>query len=205
MNMELVVITAQGDVKNEVETLKALLSKGMKRLHIRKPDWDREQVKGLLKALGKRHFKKIALHGHPDIVKELNLGGIHLGAEDELPEMGKWQGRVSRSYHSFKEVTDCIKGELQYCWISPVFNSISKPDHKSAFSEDELRKFLRGKRRCAIYALGGVHPERMDLVKDMGFDGAALLGSIWQKADVKERVEVFEEMLERCLDMESGF
>ena len=62
--------------------------------------------------------------------------------------------------------------------LSPVFDSISKQGYRSAFDPDSLRPWLEGKR---VVALGGVTPERIPLLRDAGFSGAAMLGYFWNQ------------------------
>ena len=82
------------------------------------------------------------------------------------------RGLVSRSCHSLEEASS----PAAYRFLSPVFDSISKTGYRAAFDLGSLR----GKVDETFVALGGVTPDRLPLLADIGFGGAAFLGYIWQ-------------------------
>lgn len=94
---------------------------------------------------------------------------------------------VSTSFHALEDLGVC-RGELDYVFLSPIYASISKPGHggegtTAAFPDaDALASALAGS-RYPVLALGGVTPERFAELADLGFAGAALLGSIWSAED----------------------
>jgi thiamine-phosphate pyrophosphorylase len=87
---------------------------------------------------------------------------------------------ASASLHSFKEVEN-LPCRLDYVFLSPIFQSISKQDYPSAFTKDELVNFFQQRKsKTSIVALGGVREENLKELQQIGFVGIALLGSIWQ-------------------------
>ncbi len=69
-------------------------------------------------------------------------------------------------------------------FLSPVFDSISKPGYGSRFSTEELREAAgKGLINAKVYALGGVDPSRFAELEALGFGGVALLGAAWQPVD----------------------
>ncbi|MCB0410386.1 MAG: thiamine phosphate synthase, partial [Flavobacteriales bacterium] len=82
--------------------------------------------------------------------------------------------------HSFEEV-EKLDGEKEYCFLSPVFDSISKQGYKAKFDKEELRQFLKKDRKIKVIGLGGVNEENYSELIEMGFDGGAFLGSVWRK------------------------
>ena len=120
------------------------------------------------------------------------LGGIHLNGVARANE-SIWDiivnippSAVSTSFHAWDEVLD---NRFAYgnVFISPVFNSISKPGYNGSININEIaavRKMLGEENRyCpAITALGGVDKNVIQTLKQHGFDGAALLGAIWNNS-----------------------
>ena len=94
---------------------------------------------------------------------------------------------VSTSFHALQDLGVC-RGELDYVLLSPIYASISKPGYggrgaAAAFPDsDSLASALAGS-RYSVLALGGVTPERFPELAELGFAGAALLGSIWSADD----------------------
>ncbi len=84
------------------------------------------------------------------------------------------------SCHSFEEV-EALDGQLPYCFLSPIFDSISKRGYHAKFDKKELQEFLKKKRTIKVIGLGGVTSENYTELLDLGFDGGAFLGSIWGK------------------------
>lgn len=91
---------------------------------------------------------------------------------------------VSTSFHLLADLGVC-RGELDYCFLSPIYPSISKVDYPAnpAFEDrEQLAGGLAGS-RYPVLALGGVTPDRFAELQELGFAGAALLGGIWQADD----------------------
>ncbi len=91
---------------------------------------------------------------------------------------------VSTSFHTLEDLGVC-RGELEYCFLSPIYSSISKADYPAnpAFEDrEQLASGLAGS-RYPVLALGGVTPDKFAELQELGFAGAALLGGIWQADD----------------------
>ena len=87
---------------------------------------------------------------------------------------------ISFSLHSFEEIEN-LPCSLDYAFLSPIFQSISKQDYPSAFSKNDLVNFFQlRKSTTPIVALGGIREENLEQLQQIGFVGIALLGSIWQ-------------------------
>ena len=50
---------------------------------------------------------------------------------------------------------------------------------KSNFMKEKLKTFLNIERKIKIFALSGIDESRIEECKELGFDGVALLGAIW--------------------------
>ena len=72
------------------------------------------------------------------------------------------------------------KASVDYLFLSPIFDSISKAGYKSNFTIDELRAAAdAGIIDSRVFALGGVTPDRLSLLQSIGFGGAVMLGAVW--------------------------
>ncbi|MDR2731658.1 MAG: thiamine phosphate synthase [Fibromonadaceae bacterium] len=113
----------------------------------------------------------------------------------------KWHNNILPwigSAHSFGELE---KIEADICFLSPVFDSISKFGYKSKFGKQELRDGIAAWREHnhtpLLFALGGVEAGNLAELAELGFDGAAVLGAVWHNPDP---VGAWEEILSRCPD-----
>ena len=89
---------------------------------------------------------------------------------------------VSTSFHSLQQLRTDWGPVLSYAFLSPIFDSISKEGYSAArFDRRELRHVLT---QCPfpVVALGGI-ADNVQEAADMGFAGAAVIGSIWQAKD----------------------
>ncbi len=121
------------------------------KFHLRKPNWSEEEINNLFNSFNEEVQTKTVIHQ--------NFKG---------------------SCHSFKEVEE-LDGKLEYCFLSPVFDSISKQGYKANFEQEELRKFLKKEREIKIIGLGGVTEANYSELLELGFDGGAFLGSVWKQ------------------------
>lgn len=194
--MKLLAITRPDFYEGETALVSSLFSLGLERLHLRKPGAAQEQLAAWLEEIQPQYFRRIALHDCHDLVKEYALGGVHLNGRN--PEPPRWlaaareEFTLSRSCHSLAELRQW-HGECDYLFLSPVFDSISKEGYGAAYSAAELEaaasEGLLGDR---TYALGGVSPERIPQLKELGFYGAAVLGGLWGASGDGEVLKSFE-------------
>ncbi len=204
--MEVIVMSTPGEwtggnAKEEIAVVNSLFEKGLERFHLRKPRHSAPELRKFIERINPEHHNKVVVHSFHDLALEYNLGGIHLSErarklhpqsrqqaefiKEKRPEL-----KLSSSFHSLSDLR-FAPTTYQYTFISPVFDSISKPHHLSAYVEEELVAAVAQSKNRVI-ALGGVNLERINDAKRMGFDGVGLLGAIWESSSP---VESFEAIL----------
>lgn len=178
--LKLIAISWPTFFKDEAEVINALFESGLPLLHLRKPNADVGNVEKLIKHISPEFHDRLTMHYFPQLAADYELGGYHFSKGfDEAPG-DDWEGRLSASCHSIDEANARV-GELDYVFLSPIFDSISKEGYKSAFAPDLLwQANNEGRINRRMIALGGVTPENMSLVQDYGFGGAAVLGGLWK-------------------------
>ena len=178
-----ILITLPRILKNEAETLAALCGAGVSIIHIRKPEASEPEIEELLKtlqALG-ADMSRLTIHYNEPLARKYGLGGVHLRIEELLAGAGEGLRR-SCSAHGWTEAERAAT-DADYVFLSPLFDSISKPGYRSAIDPAEAAERLR-RRKGRIVALGGIRPANIARVRRIGFDGAAVLGAAWS-ADEK--------------------
>lgn len=193
----LIAITPERTIPDEPKLVEMLIDSGFDFVHIRKPDADESAFRAYLESIGEAYHAQLTLHDRHELAKEYGVGGIHLNRRNPEPPKG-YRGRVSRSLHGIDELTDSIIGN-DYCTLSPIYDSISKAGYRAHFSADELRRALSDKHlRVPIIALGGVTPDRIDELRQLGFSGAAFLGYLFADADadtLSQRIKTIKQYL----------
>ena len=197
-SIKLVVITIPEFFPGEAELVNTLFEHGLELLHVRKPSASEQQMEEYLSTIDGKYMSRVALHDHFEMAQRFGVGGLHLNSRNNALPSG-WSGRGSRSCHSFDEVL-AVKDALDYCFLSPIFDSVSKIGYKMGFSEAELRhKRAEGVIDSKIFALSGVTLDNVQVVESLGFGGCAVLGYLWQyKSDSKKMTDVFVKLKDLC-------
>ncbi len=187
-----ILISSENRIKNEGAICDEFFQCGLPLLHLRKPGEDKSYFRDLLKTISPIYHPKISLHQHHDLQEEFKIGGIHFTEKyrnsfgekltTELEKLEKSGMRTSSSFHSLKDLS---KTNFDYCFLSPVFDSISKsnyPGHKTKVYPSQKK----------IIALGGIRDTNIKETKDLGYSGVAVLGSVWNSSNP---IKAFEKLL----------
>ena len=178
----LVLITRPDpDVLGEVRTVRKLFHAGLARLHLRKPDWSVDDHQRFLDDIPQPYWSRIVLYTHAELVLSRGLGGLHLRSNERLPRSWPESRPVSTSCHSFEELREGPRRRA-YSVLGPLFSSVSKRDHAPRRTPREFEVILQRWRSgggCPVYALGGILPENAARARDLGFDGLAFVGAVW--------------------------
>jgi thiamine-phosphate pyrophosphorylase len=187
----LILISRPEHNATELAVLPALFAAGLARFHVRKPGWSAARVEAFVRAVPAQYHARLVLHGHPQLVRQCQLGGLHLTASQRAatprrPTLRPGQS-LSTSFHSLEEISR-TRRRYDYVFLSPIFDSISKSGYASGFSLPTLQTQLprtatRSNNHPQVLALGGITADNIGLLSPIDFAGAAVLGSIWQSAD----------------------
>jgi thiamine-phosphate pyrophosphorylase len=187
--MKLVVISPENEYAGEPRLLAALFAEGLERYHLRKPGWSSARLEAWLGELPEEYYSRIVLHQHHELVARFGLGGRHWRDEADAPMLPPDDlGFTSRACHSLGTLRKVL-GHFDAVLAGAVFASISKPGHgpRMDLSVTELRILLTertpAERRTAVFALGGVNVDKFPACAELGFDGVAVLGAVWNEAD----------------------
>ncbi|MFZ9847652.1 MAG: thiamine phosphate synthase [Flavobacteriales bacterium] len=188
----------------EIELMKKLFDEGLNIFHVRRPNYNYKKMKDYLSRIPEEYHNRLVLHSHPKLALKFNLKGIHITSKVRKSKFKFWfvkrfvvakkkELTVSTSLHHLTHL-DNFDPLFNYVFLSPIFDSISKKDYQSGFNEFTLRKGLE-RTKYSVYALGGVELANIDKVKEYGFSGVALVGSIWT---AKDPIQAFKEIKEKC-------
>lgn len=180
--MKPIVISNPTNISNEHSLLNSLFDEGLEYFHLRKPGFTSQEMEAYLLKISPIHFSKIILHSHHELVDKYLLKGKHKTAANL--NAGSNNTYISTSFHTLEEMKNCDKN-YEYVFLSPVFESISKQGYKSNFSSEELNNYFSSLTKNSTFfhqeviALGGINQHNALKALKMGFEGIAVLGSIW--------------------------
>ena len=180
----MLIVISDSDFKpNEAQIINQLFQEGLDLFHIRKYGVDQESLLKWMDGIDEKYHSSLVLNHHHEWGRSTGLKRFHYSERDrEKWKTQNWSGVsdkevYSTSVHSVEEFNE-LPDHFSYAFLSPVFDSISKSDYKAV-------KFDLTKRRnkAKLIALGGIQSGNVNQVFQMGFDGAALLGAIWNSDD----------------------
>lgn len=177
--MKFIVVTSPDFIPGEASRIVQLLEQGANIIHIRKPGATMEAYRHLINEIPEEWHSRLAVHDHFELASRYHLQGIHLNRRHpDIPN--GYQGAVSCSCHSLEEVMK-MRERCDYVFLSPVFDSISKPGYHARYTIKELQQaHEQGMINRKVIALGGVTKDKISLLASWGFGGYAMLGSIWK-------------------------
>lgn len=196
--MKIIVITRPDFFEGEMQLVNRLFEHGMERLHLRKPGGAKQELAEWIAGIHPQFRQRIVLHDHHELARDCALGGIHLNSRN--PDIPLWAEReraarpftLSRSCHSIAEVQQ-HRDTLDYMFLSPIYDSISKEGYGAAFSRLELEEArAAGLLADKVYALGGISADKLPELTAMGFRGAAVLGDLWLSGDPCARLAAYQ-------------
>lgn len=203
--MDVSVFSWPGHLKGEIAVLKGLFQAGLGTFHFRKQDWSYSDCHHYLTYFSDLEVKKIILHQHFELRQKFPVKGIHFSSYQPVAknrEVFQDQSLLfSTSIHRLNQFVTLERG-FSMVYISPIFDSISKSNHFGNFDGEDIKSFLdTTPNSIDFYALGGIDINKIKTLKTMGFDGAGLLGSIWENFNnngYKKTLAYFKALLDAC-------
>lgn len=182
--------------EGEAALINGLFAEGMQRFHLRKEGAERKDYEQLLGGIDPEYLERIALHQFHELAPDFGIRRLHFPEwkrrQSTATDLARLSGyTLSTSIHNLNQLTDL--DNFNYSFYGPVFQSISKKDYPSVVPEGFR---LPGSGRTRLIALGGVDPDKTALVKQMGFEGLAVLGSLWNVPE--QALKNFIKIKEKC-------
>lgn len=200
--MDITLISQPRLKHDEANVICQLFEVGLEKLHIRKPTHSALEISRLLDSIPDQFLSHIVMHRNPQLVNDYGLAGYHHADGEDIKDC---RGTSSRSVHSLNDLS-AVDGNFDYFFYGPVYKSISKKDYKPRVPLSKVKEVLHLispiKNRAKVYALGGIRRKKIMQLMEIGFDGFALLGSVWSHSDP---VDAFRKFKHHCAESEHAF
>lgn len=200
--MDITLISQPRLKHDEANVICHLFEVGLEKLHIRKPTHSALEISRLLDSIPDQFLSHIVMHRIPQLVNDYGLAGYHHADGEDMKDC---RGTSSRSIHSLKDLS-AVDGKFDYFFYGPVYKSISKKGYKPKVPLSMVKEVLDLispiKNRPKVYAIGGIRRKKIMQLMETGFDGFALLGSIWSRSDP---VDAFSKFKHHCEESEHAF
>jgi thiamine-phosphate pyrophosphorylase len=193
-----ILFTYPQALPHETRLIENLMNEEWDFLHVQKPDYSRDELINFLELIPQHHHK-IILHNHRDLIKEFDLAGVNLNRRD-MAELS-----FEDELTSACDIRDfCVKnGRIMIKGIQPdlvtftaqnfrdieslpfhtdyVFYSSSNIDLGSSINDPEILQSFLIQTNKKVIAMGEVNNDQIKIFEELGFDGYAMLGGIWEK------------------------
>lgn len=191
----LIVISSPESIENEASLINQLFDEGLSLFHLRKPDSSEDEIKSLMLNINPNHYSKLVFHQHHYLAKNFGIKRLHFTElnRKQLKESGTLDLKanffhLSTSIHSLEDHKN-LWHYFDYAFLGPVFNSISKKGYKAIDVKNEIKNDET--RITKLIALGGITKSNLNEPLSWGFDGIAILGSIWENENpIKEFIQI---------------
>ena len=151
-------------------------------LILREKDLSDEEYEGLA-----RNVKDICddngvvffVHSRFEIAKKINCGGIHISVSDlsEIEKHKKDFEKISVSCHSMEDVIMALNCGATQVFLGTIFETECKKGLIGRGIEfvREISEYCRKNGDIPVYAIGGITPENISLVKEAGARGGCMM------------------------------
>jgi len=150
----------------------------------------REELKTLIALREKTDFCLI-VNDYPDLAREFNADGVHLGQDDLSPhearDMLGSDMLIGISTHSYQEFNHAKHFPVDYIACGAIFPTTSKPKSHPVVGVSLLEQVV-AESPFPIVAIGGITKENGPIVKKTGVAMIALLSALANKEDVVKEV-----------------
>lgn len=179
------VVSSELFLKDESDIVNQLFEEGLEYFHLRKPAASEEEISFFINGISSNFRRKISLHSHHHLASSFGIERLHMKegfrislGENLVEVITNSEYKFSTSLHSIEDL-EILPNQFEYAFLSPVFDSISKANYQG-FAKSDF-KLADEWKRTRIIGLGGIEGSNINQLKDMNFDGAAVLGYIWRR------------------------
>lgn len=143
-------------------------------------------AKRVIKICGK-YNTPLSLHTFTEAAKRLNCKAIHLSFSDFTAGKGEGFDTIGVSVHSLTEAKLAEKSGANYITAGHIFPTDCKKDLPQR-GTDFLREICETV-HIPVYAIGGITPENVHLVKASGASGACLMSGLMKAKEPRDIIE----------------
>ena len=133
---------------------------------------------------------KLFINDRFDIALAAGADGVHL-TQGSIPvsrvrDIVKKRLLIGVSTHTVKEAKQAEKGGADFITFGPVYRTPSKLRYGKPVGVDALKGIIK-KMHIPVFAIGGIHSNRIKDVRDSGAHGAAMIREVLASDDIKKK------------------
>jgi thiamine-phosphate pyrophosphorylase len=177
----IVVISESYSFETETSLVNELFHLGLDYFHLRKYNWTEQELVDFTQQIEHQFLDRLVFCQRYELGASLGVNHFHLSEQTRI-EWADANWNMMNPLHSYSTSVhelatfNQLGNRFEYAFLSPIFDSISKPEYKANSFDLALREDFSTK----LIALGGISAENVNEAMKLGFDGIALLGAIWK-------------------------
>lgn len=198
----LLVITDRRQARAPLERVVAqVLAGGCRWLSLREKDLAPAERLALLKrllVLGEAFQAIIGVHGDTEAAGQAGARHLHLPAGADPAQARRRLGKdllIGVSAHTLAEAQIAQRQGADYCTLSPILLSRSKPGYTAVLGAAGLARIAR-QVAIPLLALGGVEAVTVSACLVAGAAGVAVMGPLMRAADPRQETRRYIEALD---------
>jgi thiamine-phosphate pyrophosphorylase len=184
-----------------LEVVRAALRGGVDAVQLREKDLPAQPLLELareLRTVCAEFGASLLVNDRIDIALAVDADGVHLPvssfrAADARTILGPGK-LIGASAHNLAEATTARNGGADFIVFGPIFDTESKRDYGKPLGPERLTELTRGE-RTPVLAIGGVTPDRVQMVCERGAAGVAVLSGILAAEDPEAAARAYRSLL----------
>jgi 8-oxo-dGTP diphosphatase len=180
----LVTPSPGADPPRFLSNLERALEQGVDFVQLRAPEFTLPHYTSLAReviALCRRQGARIVLNAEPALARELDADGAHLSSARLARITGRPSAQgflVGASCHDETEIRRALASGLDYVVLGPVSATPAHPQ-AAILGWDGFAR-LASLSTLPVYAIGGMRPEHLQKLRDLGAYGIAAMRGLWE-------------------------
>lgn len=175
-----IILTYPTPLSNELKMIHQLFADGLEILHVRKPTLTEQDYFAFIQQIDSKYHDRLVVCSFQDVGLKMGFQRFHFSRTDYLNRDSFEEFDncpLSTSTHSIGEF-NALNDRMDYAFLSPVFESISKQGYTSKRNLlEEIKQ--RTNFNTKLIALGGITEGNRLIALENGFDGVAMMGDVW--------------------------
>jgi len=144
-----------------------------------------------LKDLCKKHNVVFIINDNPNLAKEVDADGVHLGQEDIAKHPIKQTRQLLKnkiiglSTHSLEQVKQANKLDIDYLAYGPVFKTQTKEYH---LGTNHIKEILQISEK-PVFFIGGIKLNNLNQLTELGVKNIAMITAITNAQNIQETIK----------------
>mgnify|MGYP000685658858 FL=1 len=143
-----------------------------------------------LKHIVSKSDSKLIVNNRLDIALAIEADGLHVGQDDiPLPILTKLMPdnmQLGFTISTVEQLREAEQHHVDFYGIGPVFNTKTKPG--APLGIEKIKQFRTMTNR-PIVAIGGINVDNAKSLFDIGVDGIAVIGSVYDSTDRQKTIK----------------